>query len=453
MSRCPASSASCSPSSASAGWPRPPPHRRGGRDRRLAPRPGAEGLGRKRHRGPQDLWEARPPPRRHAFPRIDAAAPVPFEAPAPVVRTEVIEDGLRAAGDGDHAPTTIVSTVAAPPEPKQETVETPVIILVAPPGRAISPRRPEAQRDVLQVVRSSRRRRAAALESSRLSTAPGSPTLQRHGTLRFPPRSRLALEGRPRLLEVDIGPPPAAASCSDRASRRSRNWGRRRTPNRPRRASTAGIRWAWRCQERGSSTISASPSARSAGTGCRRFPARSSGPEAAGAGPASRVSGVRVLGEPWHDCRRRGCRRHPRSSMRRGRWVGDRFLKAGMLHSIAVSTPPSLESPKSREYVKCSPGPGPERRGEELLAVAVVSAAPAHTGRPAARATASSTCTGRRLVAPRPKPFAAGGIRNERRSRSSTGRTGSAPSAAAGVAPRRSSPDPPVMPMCGSGAR
>ena len=101
---------------------------------------------------PQDLREApAPAPVVTPSPRIDAAAPVPVEAPAPVVRTEVIERTVYVPQTTViYAPTTIVSTVAAPPpEPKQETVETPVIILVAPPqGRHPQPpRRPEAQQD------------------------------------------------------------------------------------------------------------------------------------------------------------------------------------------------------------------------------------------------------------------------------------------------------------------
>jgi hypothetical protein len=101
---------------------------------------------------PQDLWEApAPAPVVTPAPRIEAAAPVAIEAPAPVVRTEVIERTVYVPQPTViYAPTTIVSTaVAPPPEPRQETVETPVIILVAQQqGRHPQPpRRTEAQQD------------------------------------------------------------------------------------------------------------------------------------------------------------------------------------------------------------------------------------------------------------------------------------------------------------------
>lgn len=103
---------------------------------------------------PAELWEA-PAPVPVPAPRVEAPvtvpAPVPIEPPAPIVRTEVIERTVYVPQPTVvYAPTTVVQTVTVPaPEPKQETIENPPLVIIAPPAeRPISPpRRPRVKQD------------------------------------------------------------------------------------------------------------------------------------------------------------------------------------------------------------------------------------------------------------------------------------------------------------------
>jgi hypothetical protein len=74
-------------------------------------------------------------------------------------------------------------------------------------------------------------------------------------------------------------------------------------------------------------------------------------------GPASRVEDlVRVLGEPWHIYDDEEDPDIPRTlyyETRTLEWEIE-IHKAGTLHSIALITPPSMESPRTRELANCA---------------------------------------------------------------------------------------------------
>ena len=73
-------------------------------------------------------------------------------------------------------------------------------------------------------------------------------------------------------------------------------------------------------------------------------------------GPSSRVEDVvRVLGEPWHDYADDEDPDVTRTLYYETRTLEWRleFLKAGTLYGIELVTPPGLEDPKNRSYVKC----------------------------------------------------------------------------------------------------